>query len=147
MIRKRNHRLLLLAALVHLFADVAFADGAVLCVGPVGHAAIEAGHFSADCQPLPSVGIGAAVSRTEEADPEFAFRDPAGECADCTDTPLHGDAEKTSEDPSWEFDRVSASPEPFFLPMSAPDRVRLDVARSCEQAPALRAHRSVVLVI
>ena len=147
MIRYRTHPLLLFAALAHLLADIAFAGGAVLCVGPADHAAIEAGHFSADCQPLPSVDAERTVAPSGEASREMAFRIPGNECDDCTDMPLHGDAEKTAEEFSWNPGRVSALPVPSSLQPSCLDRIARHVVPTADVCPTLRAHRSIVLVI
>ncbi|HEB91797.1 MAG TPA: hypothetical protein ENI85_19635 [Deltaproteobacteria bacterium] len=147
MIRHRTHHLLLLAALAHLLADIAFAGGAVLCVGPADHAAIEAGHFAADCQPLPSLGAEGTVRPSDEASRQMAFRIPGDECADCTDMPLHGDAEKTAEEFSWNPGPVSALPDPFSLQPSCLDRIAQHVGPTADVCPTLRAHRSIVLVI
>ena len=124
--------------MIHLFADVAFAGGAVLCVGPDDHAAIEVGHLSPDCEPLrPSglhTGIGDAYSTS-------------GDCAECTDIPLHSEAEMASEPLSWNPDVAAILPD-----VRRPDPLRYHEGEaptvpSGGLSPTLRAHRSIVLLI
>ena len=84
MMRRTKYRLLLITALLHLFADVAFAGGAILCVGSNDHLAIEAQHaVSGDCE-------------TIEQTSEVGFTDAKSGAEDCSDSPLHVEAELVS---------------------------------------------------
>ena len=132
----RTHSILLLTAIFHLLADVAFAGGAVLCVGANDHAEIEAGHVARDCRLFED-----AIAQA--GDPQFAM----GETSDCTDIPLHCDAEMASKDSSWD----PASPAvPTLALGSYPLLVRgcdLLIGLGTHLTPTMRAHRSIVLIL
>jgi len=132
----KNH-ILLLTALFHLFADVALAGGAVLCIGPNDHAAIEMGIPAQGCEALDEArALGAEAELSPDA------------CTNCTDTPLHAEAELASKRISGDFDAPPALVAPG-LPTPPLDvhgierlvHIRLDISTT------IRAHRSTVLLI
>lgn len=136
--RRTRIRLLLATALLHLLADVAFAGGAVLCVGSNGHMAIEAQHaVTVLCHPeLPDE---AAVPTTD------LVRAESGEC---DDRPLHSEAEfvsKTNEDGNTGH-AVAASTTSVSA-ATRPASSYLLGAHSDRISPHIRAHRSTVLII
>lgn len=135
--RARTHHVLLLIALLHLFADAAFAGGVVLCVGPDDHRALES-ERSVDfgCEALaPS----ANAQRAElQALP-----------GDCDDSPVHSDAEMVSK----EQESSGSTPGQISLLVSldfrtslAP-RAGLTLATASGRAPELRALRTTVLLL
>ena len=132
----RTHSILLLTAIFHLLADMAFAGGAVLCVGANDHTEIEAGHVARDCGPFQDANL-------QANDPQFAI----GETSDCTDIPLHSDAEMASKDFSWD----PTSPATLTLTSrSYPLLIRgrdLHIGLGIDLAPTMRVHRSIVLII
>jgi hypothetical protein len=132
----RTHSILLLTAIFHLLADVAFAGGAVLCVGANGHTEIEAGHVARDCGSFRDAEV-------QANDPLFAN----GKTSDCTDFLLHGDAEMASKDASWD----PAPPAVLTLTSGLyPVLVRgcdLHIGLCTDLTPTMRAHRSIVLII
>lgn len=134
----RTHGILLLTALLHLLVDVAFAGGAVFCVGPNNHAAIEieVGHFARDCGPFQD-------AKVKGSDPELAI----GDSTDCTDIPLHSEAEMVCEDLSWDPNPPSALA--FSSGSGPPLRPgsELCVGQGTDLTPTMRAHRSIVLII
>lgn len=137
--RRIRIRLLLATALLHLLADVAFAGGAVLCVGSNGHLAIEAQHaVTVLCHPdLPDEA--AAVPTTD------LVRADSGEC---DDRPLHSEAEfvsKTNEDGDTGH-AVAVSTASVFA-ATRPASSYLLGARSDRISPHIRAHRTTVLII
>ena len=138
MMRRTKYRLLLIAALLHLFADVAFAGGAVLCVGSNDHLAIEAQHAVAgDCE---------TIEQTSEV--RFTGNAQSG-AEDCTDSPLHVEAElvSTSEEAS---DLNPNSLAAFGNPSKA-DLTQLHAGyvrqRAADLTPDLRLHRTTVLIL
>ena len=134
--RNRTHSILLLTALFHVLADVASAGGAVLCVGPNDRAEIEVGHLASNCEPFQD-------TNATGSDPAFAI----GDSTDCTDIPLHSDAEKASEDLSWDPDPPSALG--FYLGSQPPFTrgSELYIGQGTDLTPTMRAHRSIVLII
>ena len=134
--RNRTHSTLLITALFHLLVDVAFAGEAVLCVGPNDHAAIEVGHLARDCASFQEANVGGSG-------PELAI----GDSTDCTDIPLHTEAEMASEDLSWDPNPPSALA--FCAGSGAPLTLgsELCVGQGSDLTPTMRAHRSIVLII
>jgi len=135
--RTARNRLLLFFAVFHLLSDVAYAGGAILCVGPDDHRAIESEHLAeAGCQ------NGSAASS-----PNLAVMEGAAS-EDCTDSPLHTEAELvTSSDPDPDFQpTVVASSVASSLSLATIDVVR-PRARAPDESTSLRAHRTVVLLI
>ena len=137
--RTWTHRFLLFAALLHLFADVAAVGGAVFCVGPDDHRAIEFGHITPGCDAPGEVA--------ESASPTTVALNAGDSCTDCTDTSLHEEAELGTKRVSWD-----APPAVLASPFQPQQLVALLAER---RAPALRpdlsatlrAHRSIVLII
>ena len=137
MMRRTKYRLLLITALLHLFADVAFAGGAILCVGSNDHLAIEAQHgVAGDCQ-------------TIEQTSEVGFTDAQAGDEDCSDSPLHAEAELLSssdEASALNPNLVAALDNPFEY-----DLTQLHVGylgqRAADLPPDLRAHRTTVLLL
>ena len=137
--RTARNRLLLFFAVFHLLADVAFAGGAILCVGPDDHRAIESEHLAeTGCQSTSSASPGAA---------EFAVVGTAAP-DDCTDSPLHSEAELvTSTDPDHDVQpTLIASALPSTPSLATNDVVR-PRARAPDESSSLRAHRTIVLLI
>lgn len=135
--RTSTKHILLLTALLHLFADVALAGGAVLCVGPDDHAAIEIGHLAPDCEIVQE----ARPLRTDTAL-------ESGTCSDCTDSLLHEEAELAPRRVSDDLDaqpvlaaHVTPVPPVGARGIERPTENRLD------KSMTLRAHRSTVLLI
>lgn len=133
-----RNRLFLLVAFFHLLADVAFAGGAVLCVGPDDHRAIESQYVAdSGCvsdQPVSTRGTDLSANTSD-----------AGEC---TDSPLHSEAELTSSAES--VSDAESSPVAFSTPSMLADvaAVRLRAcARAPTGSPGLRHHRTIVLII
>lgn len=135
--RTGRNRLLLFVALFHLLSDVAFAGGAILCVGPNDHRAIESEHLAeAGCQTT-SAASSSSLALTEGAAAE-----------DCTDSPLHSEAEFVSsadQNPDVQ-PTAAASVLPSCPSLAAIDTVR-PRARAPDESSSLRAHRTIVLVI
>lgn len=138
----RSHRILLLAALLHLAAEAAAAGGAVLCVGPNDHQAIELGHSAQGCEP-PDEAAAVVAHDAFAANPAADLPD----CADCVDTPLHADAEmapgRDVQAAMPHLVLVDAAPAPPATPWT---RERGD-ANHLDLSPTMRAHRSIVLLI
>lgn len=137
--RRAKHRLLLVAALVHLLADVAFAGGAVLCVGSNDHVAIEVPHATeAACQPGTSAGGVVHAKAFTPADSEG-----------CEDRPLHSEAEfasKSDEDLDAVQDLVATFDA--SLAIDAPSAPRSNPrARNESLSLHLRTLRTTVLII
>lgn len=133
-----RNRLLLFVAFFHLLADVAFAGGAVLCVGPDEHRAIES-QYLADSGCL-SEELGSSHA------PELSAE--ASDSEDCTDSPLHSEPEMASS--AEPMPDVEETPAAFSTPPvgAVVDAIRLRArARAPTVSPALRAHRTVVLTI
>lgn len=133
-----RNRLLLFVAFFHLLADVAFAGGAVLCVGPDEHRAIESqyladsGCLSEELESPHGAELSAGTSDSEE----------------CTDSPLHSEAELASS--AEPLPDLEGAPAAFATPPigAVVDAIRLRArARAPDVSPALRAHRTVVLLI
>jgi len=138
MIRRRKYRLLLITALLHLFADTAFAGGAILCVGSNDHVAIEAQNaFPGDCQ-------------TVEQASEVGFTDAqSGAEGGCSDIPLHADAElvSTSDEASgFSPNLVAVLGNPFESDLTQM-RAGYLRQRGAQPPPELRAHRTTVLLL
>ena len=136
--RNSRNRLLLFFALFHLLSDVAYAGAAVLCVGPDDHRAVESKHaVEAGCQKFDeSAPLGVDV--TGRARPS----------SECSDRPLHSEAELRSSHPS-------PTDPPSFVLAFAPAETLADSsntlirarARAPADSTALRAHRTTVLII
>jgi hypothetical protein len=144
--RTRVHRFLILTALLHLCADVALAGGGVLCVGPDDHQEIEFGHFGSDCGSLKGAEL-------MERSAEFAFgvrpalEIGAEDCADCTDRPLHGEAEFVSPDVSWDPTSLAGL---MIRIQTAPVPLRFGgqlLERRIGLTPTARALRTTILII
>ena len=136
--RTARNRLLLFFAVFHLLSDVAYAGGAILCVGPDDHRAIESEHLAeAGCQSTNPTSPVPGFSVTEAEAPE-----------DCTDSPLHSEAELvTSTDPDYDVQpTVAASALPSSPSLATNDIVR-PRARAPDESSSLRAHRTIVLLI
>lgn len=132
-----KQRLLLCLALVHLFSDAAYAGGAVLCVGPDDHREVESEHVAdlgcqtAAQQEPEQVGPGTGESPSET----------------CVDSPLHSDAEIVSQiDDGSDLGIAGAivHPSEGVRKNTAP---LASLVRAPDVLPALRAHRTTVLVI
>ena len=135
--RTARNRLLLFVSLFHLLADVAFAGGAILCVGPDDHRAIESEHLAeAGCQ-TSAVELPSSLAITEGAAPE-----------DCTDSPLHTEAELVASKDSYpDVQPAAVVPAlPSCSSLAAVDVVRPQ-ARAPDESSSLRAHRTIVLLI
>jgi len=133
-----RNRLLLFVAFFHLLADVAFAGGAVLCVGPDEHRAVES-QYLADSGCL-SEELGSPYGAELSAE--------ASDSEDCTDSPLHSEAELASS--AEPLPDVQDTPAAFATPPigEVVDAIRLRArARAPAISPGLRAHRTVVLII
>jgi hypothetical protein len=137
MTRRTEYRLLLITALLHLFADAAFAGGAILCVGSNDHVAIEAQNaFSGDCQ-------------TAEQSSEVGFTDAQSGAEGCNDIPLHADAELVStsnEASEFSPNLIAVLGNPFESDLT---RMRAGYLRQrgAQLPPDLRAHRTTVLLL
>jgi len=128
--------IILLSALLHLFVDVAVTGGAVLCVAPSDHTAVEIGHLAQGCETL----YGAMAS------PGTVFESDA--CADCTDSPLHAEAEMASRRISGEFDAPPALAACVIpIPPLGAGHIGRPVQNRLEISTTIRAHRSIVLLI
>lgn len=140
MTRNSRNRLLLFFALFHLLADVAYAGASVLCVGADEHRTIESEH-------LAEVGCQASENFVQ-SETEFAERSPLTGSSDCTDSPLHSEAELVSS-----FDRMpdTASADLVFATPTSLSATSTTLIRPRARAPAeplaLRAHRTTVLII
>ncbi len=131
-----RNQFLLAVALFHLFSDVAFAGGAILCVGPNDHRAVEIRHLAPDCEPAVNLATSAVGIDSQD-----------GECAGCTDSPLHSEAELGTERIEWDptppavlAGSFSAQYPPALFLERTP-ATRLDLSTT------MRAHRSIVLLI
>jgi hypothetical protein len=133
---KRTHSILLLTAIFHLLADVAFAGGSVLCVGPNDHAQIEAGHVALDCGSFRSAAV-------RGNDWPLAI----GDASDCVDIPLHEEAERVSEELSWDLDRPSVVDSTLCSDLLQKRGRDLHVGQGADLTPTMRAHRSIVLIV
>ena len=136
--RTVRNRALLFVALFHLLSDVAFAGGAILCVGPDDHRAIESEHLAeAGCQ-TPSAPSPSGPSLTG----------PGAAAEDCTDSPLHSEAELvTSSDPTDQVQpSLVASAARLGFATASTSHFR-PLARAPAEASSLRAHRTIVLLI
>lgn len=138
MTRVARHRLLLVVALFHLLSDVAYAGAAVLCVGPDDHRAVESEHSAeAGCE---------SAGATAPAAPSLAGQSAASE--DCTDSPLHSEAELVS---SAYPDADLSPPLAACVVTSGSSHESNDAVRPRARVPsdtsALRAHRTVVLLV
>lgn len=135
MTRRSGHRLLLATALLHLFADVAFAGGAVFCVGADDHRAVELQHALA------------AICQTAEA---FDVADGAtvlASASDCKDSPLHCSPELVgSADDGSDIAPLAVA---FSSPLSSPSSALAlgDLTRTPIGPPGLRLHRTTVLLL
>lgn len=130
--RTRTHHILLLTALLHLFADVAFAGGVVLCVGPNDHREFEQSHLAgASCE---------AVTASDGS---------TGLPSDCSDSELHSDAEIASanQDDSVPAPVFVALPSVFQAAVPTRTASSLPFARAPDLAPALLGHRTTVLLL
>lgn len=132
--RPRARHLLFLIALLHLAADMASAGGMVFCVGPDDHRALETEHLAgAGCE-LPSAGETTSLNAL---------------ASDCTDSPLHPDADIAagSQPPARFSLALLALPSRFatHAPLSAP------AIRTHQRAPDLNAglsrRRTTVLLL
>lgn len=86
--RTARNTLLVFLATFHFLADAAFAGGAILCIGPDDHLAIESSHEA-------ELGCESIAQVPAEAAPEGLSRGgPLTE--DCTDRVLHAEAELVS---------------------------------------------------
>jgi len=140
MMRRTKYRLLLMTALLHLIADVAFAGGAVLCVGANDHLAVEMQHgASVDCQ---------AEELAAEATLAETYVDSSSE--DCTDRPLHSEAEFVS----GSREKTSELIQDSAIALDAIFGIDLASASSFDRrgsvktlSPHLPAHRTTVLLI
>lgn len=135
MARRSGYRLLLATALLHLFADVAFAGGAVFCVGTNDHRAVELQHASV------------AVCQTADA---FDVADAAAVLAstsDCEDTPLHCSPELvgSADDGSDIAPTVVALASQLSSP--SPERALGGSVRTSISPPGLQLHRTTVLLL
>lgn len=137
-IRRTKYCMLLVAALVHLIADVAFAGGAVFCVGPDDHRAIE---FQS-----------AATAGCPQADADTSFGHTISDAGsgDCSDSPLHPDAELAPKPDN------GSDLAPIFgaLPSTnhrisnvTTERGICPLNRATGLPPGLRAHRTIVLIL
>jgi hypothetical protein len=137
--RNSRNRLLLIFALFHLLADVAYAGASVLCVGADDHRAIEPEHVAeAGCQP-------SAESTPNDAGITNRAPSPS---EDCSDSPLHSEAELvSSRDRTLDFapDFVAISPSLFQAATS--NTLVSPRPRAPAETTALRAHRTTVLII
>ena len=130
----RARHLLLLVALLHLAADVAVAGGAVICVGPEGHRALETKHVAgAGCEARPMVEEPSLDSR------------PGG----CSDSPVHPEADIApgSQDPTPLAPTLLALPSP----LAAEPPLRPSSTGAHQRAPdvgsGLIAQRTTVLLL
>lgn len=133
MMRTRTHHILFLTALLHLFADVAFAGGVVLCVGPNDHREFEQSHLAgASCE---------AVTASDDSASSLPN--------DCSDSELHSDAEiaSASENDSIPAPALVALPSPFQAAVPPRATSWLPFARAPDLAPALLRHRTTVLLL
>ncbi len=138
--RTTRNRILLAFALLHLLADVAFAGGAVLCVGSDDHRAVES-------QYLADLGChGENPSQPDSTAPSVS--DAVEQSGDCTDSPLHSEAEffaASDRAPDAPAGLVHAA---FDQHLASADAARLrPSARTASESSTLRAHRTVVLII
>lgn len=136
MTRTTTQRLLLCAALLHLFADVAYAGAAILCVGPNEHRAIETEHPLAQGCPSQPTSDAAGFSN-------------ASSTGDCIDSPLHSEAELVSSstdtcDGVSSAATLSVALEAERLALARLPRAQ---ARDPDLPPELRAHRGTVLLL
>jgi hypothetical protein len=137
--RTWTHRFLLVAALLHLFADVAAVGGAVFCVGPDDHRAVEFGHITPGCD--------APGEAAESAYSEAIALNGGDSCTNCTDTALHEEAEIGTKRVSWD-----APPAVLASPLQPQQLAALHTERRApafrpDSSATLRAHRSIVLII
>lgn len=129
--------LVLLTAFLHLFADVALAGGAVLCVGPNDHEVIEFGHIAPDCEAL-------ANTATRGSDTPLG----PGSCSGCEDRPLHDEAELASGHEPGDYDAPPALAVRIIpAPTSLARGVVLPRLNRLVASGILRAQRSTVLLI
>ncbi len=135
----RTHSILVLAAMFHLLADVAFAGGSVLCVGPNDHAEIEVGHVARDCGPSQEVQQG----DVQDGDSLLSI----GDASDCIDIPLHADAEMVFEDLSWDLDTPPIVDASFGAARLLERGQDLYIGQATDLTPAMRVHRSIVLLL
>lgn len=136
--RTARNQLLLVFALFHLLADVAYAGAAVLCVGADDHRAIESEHVSeAGCEASEeSAPLGARVMET------------APSPGDCSDSPLHSEAELVSSHRSTaDFAPAVIVLAPFESIVVTSNTLVRPRARAPAEPKALRAHRTTVLNI
>lgn len=135
--RTSKQRLLLFLALFHLFSDVAYAGGAVLCIGPNDHREVESEHVA-------DLGCRTAAPQ-QTAAIERGASEPSSEA--CIDSPLHSDEEILSQ--------IDDGADLFMVGVIAHPREALGKTGSARASsghapsvlPALRAHRTTVLVI
>ncbi|MBW2270721.1 MAG: hypothetical protein JRH16_19320 [Deltaproteobacteria bacterium] len=135
--RAQTRHLLLLIALLHLAVDVAFAGGVVICVGPDDHRALESEHISRlGCEASSLLG------EAGHAAADFSPRD-------CSDSPVHSEAEMVSreEDPAAFVVWRVALPIPLELDAPLAGTTLGVLARAPALAPGLLAHRTTVLLL
>jgi len=128
----RIHGVLLAAAFLHLFADVAFAGGAMLCIGPNDHRAIEVGHLTQNCESLQET---------------WTTQNSGLAGGACTDSPLHTEPEMSSKRTSW--DAPASTSLVSLVGGSVPPTVDIwhPIRQSSGLSKTIRAHRSIVLII
>ena len=145
MMRRTKYRLLLMTALLHLIADVAFAGGAVLCVGANDHLAVEMQHgASGDCQ-AENLAAEATLAETYVSE---VYADSSSK--DCTDRPLHGEAEfvSGSREETSELIQDSAVALDAVFGIDLASASSFDCHGSVRSlSPHLPAHRTTVLLI
>jgi hypothetical protein len=119
---------------------VAFGGGAVLCVGPNDHRAVESQHLAdLGCQ-----SFNAPEAQTSKV--AYSKRSPAP--SECADSLLHSDAELVSQ--TDDASGVGRAILALRLPLEFDAGIALLVrsrARAPDLPPALRAHRTTVLLI
>lgn len=139
--RTVGNRLFLLLALAHFLADAGFAGAVVLCVGPNDHRAVESQHtLDARC---PSES---STSRSLRDFPGLSTADRLS--SDCTDSPLHSEAELVSS----KTQSADAPPAVAVIPTDLRPVVgRIPHVRPRARAPAetaaCRAVRTTVLIV
>ncbi len=132
----RTHHFLLLTALFHLFADVAFAGGAVFCVGPNDHSAVELGHLAPGCETI-------EVAQAQQPNAGLANES----CTSCTDSPLHTEAEIASERMAWDAGTAMAVLDAISVRQRQVVVNRLPICHRIDLSMRIRAHRSIVLTV
>jgi hypothetical protein len=132
--RFAHSRAAALAAAVPLFLSVALSSVLVLCSGAQGHVAVESVLADDCCGEEPAHDTGAAEAWTPD-------------CGGCVDVPLRTGSAVRPPRPPDPAPRAALAPPSVPAPPPATALCAAARAASAAPEPALRARRSVVLLV